>query len=88
MPSREVSRRRGEPEVSSSLETESSLLGDSSRMVGSNGDPLWVIPSGGGLKLSGQIVINSWPLEWINSVLSELDAVRRRGSSGGNGRFT
>jgi hypothetical protein len=32
--------RRGEPELSPSLETESSSLGDSSRMACSDGDPL------------------------------------------------
>jgi hypothetical protein len=31
---------RGEPELSPSLETESSSLGDSSRMACSNGEPL------------------------------------------------
>jgi hypothetical protein len=53
--------RRGEPELSPSLEIESSSLGDSSRMACGDGDPLRVIrleavlesaPSGGGLKLS------------------------------------
>jgi hypothetical protein len=36
--------RRGEPELSPALEVESSSLGDSSRMVCSDGDPLQVMP--------------------------------------------
>jgi hypothetical protein len=36
--------RREELELSPSLETESSLLGDSSRMACNDGDPLWVMP--------------------------------------------
>jgi hypothetical protein len=52
---------RGEPELSTSLKTESSSLGDSLRMIRSDGDPLWDMPpniasksppSGDGLKLS------------------------------------
>jgi hypothetical protein len=36
--------RRGEPEPSPSLETESSSLGDSSRMAYNDGDPVRVMP--------------------------------------------
>jgi hypothetical protein len=35
---------RGAPKLSSSLETESSSLGYSSRMACSDDDPLWVMP--------------------------------------------
>jgi hypothetical protein len=62
--------RRGEPELSPSLEAESSSLDDSSRMACSNGDSLWVIPpppttaskslpSGDGLKLPVRSAMNS-----------------------------
>jgi hypothetical protein len=36
--------KRGEPELSPSLEAESSSLGDSSRMACNDGDLLWVMP--------------------------------------------
>jgi hypothetical protein len=36
--------KRGEAELAPSLEAKSSSLGDSSRMVCSDGDSLWVMP--------------------------------------------
>jgi hypothetical protein len=79
--------RRGEPEHSPSLETESSSLGDSSRMAFSDGNPLRVMPhttapesppSGDGLKLPEWSVMNSRSPEWMASVLSELDTKQKR----------
>jgi hypothetical protein len=73
---------RGEPKLSPSLETESSSLGDSSRVACSDGDPLWAMPpttalesppSGDGLKLLEWSVMNSRSSKWMADVLSELD---------------
>jgi hypothetical protein len=44
--------RRGEPELSPSLEPESPSLGDSSRMACNDGDPLWVMPPNTALELA------------------------------------
>jgi hypothetical protein len=82
--------RRGEPKLSPSLETESSSLGDFSRMVCSDGDPLWVMPlntapesapSGDRLKLMERWVMISRSSEWVVNVLSKLDAKQKRVSS-------
>jgi hypothetical protein len=79
--------RRGERELSPSLEAESSSLGDSSRMACSDGDPLWAMPptialesppSSDGLKLSERSVLNSRSLKWMVDVISELDAEKSR----------
>jgi hypothetical protein len=57
----------GKPELSPSLKAKSSLLGHSSRMSCSDGDPLWAIPptmalesspSGDRLKLSKWLAMN------------------------------
>jgi hypothetical protein len=86
----------GEPELSPSLKAESSSLGDSSRMVGSDGDQLWAMPPttapksppfGDGLKLSERSVMNSRSLKWKADVLSELDN-EKMGVIGGDGGFT
>jgi hypothetical protein len=71
--------RRGELELSPSL-------GDSSRMVCSDGDPLWAMPltaalesfpSGGGFKLSERLVMNSGASKWVAYILRELGAKKR-----------
>jgi hypothetical protein len=73
---------RGEPELSPSLEAESSALGDSSRMACNSDDPLQAMPlttvpesppSGNGLKLLERSTINSRSLKWMANVLSEVD---------------
>jgi hypothetical protein len=78
--------RRGEPELTPSLEIKSSSLDDSSRMACSDGDPLQVMlpttapespPSGSRLKLLKQLVMNSRSPEWMAGVLSELDAEQK-----------
>jgi hypothetical protein len=72
---------RGELELSPSLETESSSLGDSSRMACSDSDPLQAVPlttaaesfpSGGGLKLLERLAMNSEASKWEACVLREL----------------
>jgi hypothetical protein len=72
-----------EREVSPSLETKLSLLGDSSRMACSGSDPpqampLTIVPesppSGDGRKLSERSAMNSRSSKWMANVLSELDA--------------
>jgi hypothetical protein len=74
---------RGEPELSPSLEAESSSLGDSSWMACSDGDPLRVtpltiapesLPSRDRLKLLARSAMNSRSLEWMAGVFSEPDA--------------
>jgi hypothetical protein len=74
--------RRGEPKLSPSLETESSPLGDTSRMACSNGDPLQPMPltttlesppSGDRLRLLERLSMNSRSSKWMADVLSELD---------------
>jgi hypothetical protein len=50
--------RRGEPELSSSLEAESSSLGDSMRMACNDGDLLWVMPPNPTSKLAP----SEWPI--------------------------
>jgi hypothetical protein len=83
---------RGEPELSPSLKTLSSSVGDSSRMACSNDNPLWVMPlniapesppSGDRLKVSKQSVINSRSLEWMVNILGELDAEQKTSVAGG-----
>jgi hypothetical protein len=74
---------RGEPELSPSIETESSWLGNSSRMTHIDGDPLRAMPLtampdsfplGGGLKSLEQLAMNSRASKWVAYVLRELDA--------------
>jgi hypothetical protein len=64
----------GKSKLSPSLEAKSSLLGDSSRMACSDGDPLWAVaptaapkssPSGNRLKLSKWSAMNSRSSKWI-----------------------
>jgi hypothetical protein len=78
---------RGEPELSTSLEAELSLLGDSSRMACSDCHLLWVMspttvpespPSGDGLKLPERLVMNSTSLEWMAGILSDLDTEQKQ----------
>jgi hypothetical protein len=77
--------RIGKPELSPSLEAESSSLGDSSTMACSDGNPLRVMPpitvlesspSGDGLKLSKWSMMNTWSLKrmassWVSSMLNK-----------------
>jgi hypothetical protein len=63
---------RGEPELSPSLETESSSLGDSSRMACNNGDPLWVMPLNTASESAPLLVANSRFPEWTTGILGEL----------------
>jgi hypothetical protein len=80
------SLRRGELELSPSLEAESSLLGDNSKMACSEGDPLRVMPlttapelppSSDGIMLLERLAMNSRSSKWRASVLSELDAEQK-----------
>jgi hypothetical protein len=66
----------GKLELPPSLEAESSSLGDSSRMVCKDGDPLWTIPptmapksfpSSDRLKLSKWSMMNSISSKWMAS---------------------
>jgi hypothetical protein len=88
---------RGKLELSHLLEIESSSLGDSSRMVCSDSDPLWAMPPtiapdspmfGDGLKLSEQSAMNSRSLEWMAGVLCELDAEQKMSVTGGDSGYT
>jgi hypothetical protein len=63
-----------------------SSLGDSLRIACSDDDLLWAMPlttapesspSGGGLKLSERLVMNSGALKWMAYTLRELDVERR-----------
>jgi hypothetical protein len=65
---------RGELALSPTLEAESSSLGDSSMMAGSDGDQVWAMPpttemesppSHDGLKLLEQSAMNSLSLKWM-----------------------
>jgi hypothetical protein len=78
--------KRGELELSPSLKTESSSLGNSSRMACSDGDPLWAMllptasgspPSSDELKLLERSVMNSRSSKWMAYVLSEIDAEKQ-----------
>jgi hypothetical protein len=84
----------GEPELSPSLEVESSSLGDSSRIGCSDGNLLWAIPLTIGVVPLGQqtqvieVVGNELKvLEADVLVSGELDAKQGDAASGG-GRFT
>jgi hypothetical protein len=55
---------RGEPELSPSLEAKSPLLGDSTRMASSDGDPLWVVPQHSTPKLP----TIRWPIQVVEVV--------------------
>jgi hypothetical protein len=77
---------RGKPELSPSLEAESSSLGNSSRMACSDSDPLWAMPSaiapelarlGDRLKLSGWLAVNSRSSKWMTLSWVSLTSNKR-----------
>jgi hypothetical protein len=89
--------RRGELDLSPSLEIKLSSFGDSSRMECSDGDPFWVMPlntalelppSGDKLKVLERSVMNSRSPEWMVDVLGELDAKQKMCVAGGNDGLT
>jgi hypothetical protein len=61
--------RRGELELSSSLETKSSSLGNSSRMACSDGDPLRVMPPNPVPKFTAF----EWPIQVVEAVGLRLE---------------